>query len=194
MPTLDVIKELRERTGCGMVDCKQALDEAKGDVEVAITVLRKKGIVKVAKKASRETREGTIAAYVHSNKKVAVLVSLLCETDFVARTDRFNTLAHDIALHIAAADPLVVKPEDIAPESIEAERALALELVKNSGKPPAIQEKIVTGKLKSFAEERALLTQPFVKDPSKTVGQLLQEAVSELGENVTIGQFSRVII
>jgi elongation factor Ts len=194
MSTTQALKELRTRTGCGIVDCQEALKDANGSLEEAIVLLRKKGKAKATKKADRETREGVIASYVHGNGKIAVLVSLLCETDFVARTDRFKTLARDIALHIAAAEPLVVDPSDIAEDAVAVERAVAEEQARASGKPEAIQAKIVEGKLDSFRQERALLTQPFVKDPSKTVGDLLREAVSELGENISVGQFSRLAI
>jgi len=192
MKTFESVKELRARTGCGIVDCKEALEEAQGDLDNAVVVLRKKGVVKAAKKSERDTNEGVVSSYVHSNNKVAVLVSLLCETDFVARNEKFQSLAHDIALHIAATDPLVVSPEDIDEETIEAERAVALEQAKEGNKPEEIQKKIVEGKLNSFKEERALLTQPFVKDPSKKVEDLLKDAVGELGENISIGEFSRI--
>jgi elongation factor Ts len=194
MATLDQVKELRNRTGCGIVDCKQALDESKGDVEEAINILRKKGVAKAAKKADRDTREGTIASYVHSNGKIATLVSVLCETDFVARNQRFQQLARDIAMHIAATDPVVVHSGDMPAEAIEAERAIAIEQAKNSNKPPEIQAKIVDGKLKAFAEERALMSQPFVKDPSKTIQQLVNEAIQELGENISVGDFHRLSV
>ena len=194
MKIIEKVKELRERTGCGIVDCKEALEEAKGDLEKAITVLRKKGIVKADKKSDRDTNEGVVASYVHSNNKVAVMVSLLCETDFVARTEKFQTLAHDIALHIAAADPLVVHPEDIDEEAIAAERVVAQAQAKEANKPQEIQQKIVEGKLNSYKAERALLTQPFVKEPSKKVEDLIAEAVNELGENISIGEFSRIQI
>lgn len=194
MATMEQIKELRVRTGCGVVECKAALAEAGDDLEGAITVLRKKGVVKAAKKADRATGEGVIAAYVHGNGKVAVMVALLCETDFVARNERFQALAKDIALHIAAMDPAIVKPDDMPAEAVAAERAIALEQAAAGGKPAAIQEKIVAGKLKSFAEERALLTQPFVKDSTKTVQDLITAAIHELGENISVKEFKRLTI
>lgn len=194
MATAEQVKELRAQTGCGVIECKLALEEAGGDIAQAIILLRKKGVIKAAKKADRQTSEGVIASYVHTNGKIAVLVSVLCETDFVARNEVFQELARNIALHIAAMDPLVVQPDDVSPEALAAEEAIAKEQATASGKPPAIQEKIVAGKLKTFREERALLTQPFVKDPSKTVAQLVQEAISELGENITVQEFSRITI
>lgn len=194
MATLEQIKELRERTGCGIVDCKEVLAEAGDDLEAAITLLRKRGVIKAAKKADRATSEGVIASYIHGNGKIAVLVSVVCETDFVARNATFQQLAKDIAMHIAAADPLVVKAEDMPKDEVEKERAIALDQAKTSGKPEAIQEKIVEGKLKSFAQERALLTQPFVKDPNLTVGDLIHQAIQELGENITVREFARLTI
>lgn len=194
MVTLDQIKELRSRTGAGVVDVKAALSEADGDVEQAITILRKKGKSSAVKKAQRVTREGTVALYMHSNQKVAVLVAILCETDFVAKSPRFQQLARDIAMHIAAADPAVVSPEDVPASDVAAETDVALEQIASQKKPKEIQEKIIEGKIKKFREERALLTQPFVKDTDKTVADLIHEAVSELGENITVGQFARISI
>lgn len=194
MVTSEQIKELRQRTGAGIMDSKKALSENNGDVEKAIVWLRQKGKASAAKKATRQTKEGVVATYIHSNNKLAVAVSLLCETDFVGRNERFQELARSIALHIAAADPLVIRPEDISEDTVASERAIAQEQAKNSNKPAAIQEKIIEGKIKSFRNERALLTQPFVKDPSKTVGELISEAVSELGENISVGSFSRIVV
>jgi elongation factor Ts len=191
---LDLIKELRARTGGGIVEVKEALTEAKGDLEAAIAVLRKKGVIKAAKKADRTTGEGFIASYIHSNGKLGVLVALRCETDFVARNEKFQELARNIALHIAAADPVAVSAADIDPALVSAEREIALDQLKNSDKPAAIQEKILAGKLKAFTEERALLTQVYVKDPSKKVQDLVTEAIQELGENITVSTFARLLI
>lgn len=188
------IKELRSRTGAGVVDVKAALSETSGDVEQAITLLRKKGKASAARKAVREVKEGVVASYIHSNQKLAVLVSVLCETDFVARSPRFQQLARDIAMHVAAADPAVVSPDDVPEGDVEAERQVALGQDAMAGKPKEIQEKILAGKLKKFREERALLTQPFVKDPSKTIADIIHEAVTELGENITIREFKRLTI
>lgn len=192
--SLTSVKELRTRTGCGIVECQEALSEADDNIEKAIDILRKKGVVKAAKKATRETREGTIASYIHTNGKLGVLVTLLCETDFVARNEKFQELARNIALHIAATEPLAISPDDISSEVVEAERQIALEQAKNSGKTADIQEKIVAGKIKTFTEERALLCQPFVKDPSLTIQQLITQAIQELGENITISEFTRLTI
>lgn len=194
MISAEQVKELRTRTGAGILDSRKALQEAAGDLEKAIIWLRQKGKVSAAKKADRSTHEGVIATYIHSNQKIGVMLSLLCETDFVARTDKFQQLAKDIALHIAATDPLVVRPEDISPELIESERSIAKEQAASSGKPAAIQDKIIEGKLARFREERALLTQPFVKDPNTTVGELITTAISEIGENISVGKFSRLNI
>lgn len=192
--TMEQVKELRARTGAGVVDAKAALQENNGDIEQAIVALRKKGKASAAKKADRATREGYIATYIHSNHKVGVLVSLLCETDFVARNEKFQELGRNIALHIAAADPTVVRPEDVPAEAVEAEKAIALEQAKAGNKPANIQEKIVEGKLKTFRDEQSLLTQKYVKDPSKTIADLIHEAVGELKENITVGEFKRIKI
>jgi elongation factor Ts len=194
MISTEQVKELRTRTSCGIVDCQQALVEAKGDIEGAIKILRQKGKAKAVKKAERATHEGMIATYIHTNGKMGAMVALLCETDFVARNVKFQDLARSIALHIAAMDPAAVHPEEISTDAIEAERAIAQEQAAKSGKPPEIQEKMIEGKLKKFKEEKALLTQPYVKDPTRTVGDLVHEAISELGENITIGGFARLTI
>ncbi len=191
---LKLVKELRARTGAGIVECQEALAQTNGDLDAAILVLRKKGVVKAAKKAERAVGEGIIATYIHGNQKLGVLVSLRCETDFVARNEKFQELARNIAMHIAAADPVAVSPSDIDPALVEAERALAEEQVSASGKPANIAEKIITGKLKSFTEERALLTQPYIKDTSMTVQELITAAIHELGENITVGEFKRLTI
>lgn len=188
------VKELRTRTGCAILDCKEALTEAGGDVDEAITILRTKGKAKAAKKAERVTHEGVITSYVHSNGKIGVLVSLLCETDFVARNERFRTLARDLALHIAAMDPLAVSTQEIDPALLETERKIATQQAAKSGKPADIQAKIVEGKLKKYQAEHALLTQLFVKDPSKSIADVIGEAVAELGENITVGGFFRLVI
>ncbi len=192
--SMEQIKELRARTGAGVVDAKQALLESGGDIDKAITWLRGKGKATAAKKATRATREGVIASYVHTNGKLAVVVSLLCETDFVARNAKFQELAHSIALHIAAMDPLVVDPSQVSAEELQAEKELAEKQLADQPKPPQIQAKIIEGKLKKYREERALLTQPFVKDPKKTVQAIIAEAIQELGENISVREFSRLSI
>src|SRR3989338_7576222 len=176
MITMDQIKDLRGRTGAGVVDAKQALEASAGDMEKAIVWLREKGKATVAKKSARETNEGVIGHYVHSNKKIAVLVSVVCETDFVARNEKFQELAQNIAMHIAASDPLVVRPEDVSEDQVAAEKEFALKQLEQEGKPEAMREKIVEGKLKKFREERALLSQPYVKDRKQTIEQLVAEA------------------
>ncbi len=190
--TTELIKKLRALTGCGVVDCQEALREAGDDIDRAVNILRQKGKAKAAKKAQRETREGVVVSYIHSNGKIGVLVSLLCETDFVARNEKFQELAHNIALHVAAMDPMAVRAEDVADELVAEERQIAEQQAQASGKPKEIQAKMVEGKVKKFKEERALLPQPFVKDPSKKVEDLINEAVAALGENISVGGFKRL--
>jgi elongation factor Ts len=191
---MEQIKDLRARTGCGVLDCKEALKEAGDDIEQAINILRKKGKAQVAKKAERDTREGVVVSYVHSNNKLGVLVTLLCETDFVARNEKFKSLAHDIALHIAAMDPLAVSPDDIDEALISSELTIAKEQAAATDKPAAIQEKMVAGKINKFKAERALLQQPFVKDPTKTISDLITATVQEVGEKITVSEFTRLSI
>lgn len=191
---MEQIKDLRSRTGAGVVDAKQALTESNGDGDKAILWLREKGKGTVAKKSSRETNEGVIGYYLHGNKKIAVMVSLVCETDFVARNEKFQELAQNIAMHVAASDPLVVQPEDVSDADVSTEKEFALKQLEQEGKPEAMREKIVEGKLKKFREERALMTQPYVKNPKITVGQLVSEAIQEIGENITVKEFVRLTI
>jgi elongation factor Ts len=188
------IKELRELTGCGIMDCKEALKESGDDLEKAALLLRKKGKSQAEKKATRETKEGVVVSYVHSNDKIGVLVTLLCETDFVARNEKFKELAHNIALHVAAMDPVAVAPEDVAEEAVAQEKEIAQEQADASGKPDEIKEKMIEGKLKKFKEERALLTQAYVKDQAKTVADVINESIAELGENITVAEFVRLAI
>jgi elongation factor Ts len=188
---LDAIKELRARTGAGVLDCKNALNEAGGDVQKAIDILRKKGIAKAESKAGRAAKEGIIEAYIHPGAKLGVLLELNCETDFVARNQEFISLAHDIAMHIAASDPVSVSREDV-PESIVArEREIYTEQVKQSGKPDNVIDKVVEGRLSKFYKENCLLEQPFVKDPEKTVKDVVAEKIAKLGENVVVHRFQR---
>lgn len=191
---MEQVKELRAQTGAGVVDAKKALTEANGDLKGAIKWLREKGKATAAKKADRATHEGTIGVYVHSNGKIVSLVSVLCETDFVAKSDRFQTLAKDIAMHVAAMSPSVVNPSDVPEDEIAVERELAQKQAEAAGKPPQIAEKMIEGKLRKFREERALLTQPFVKEADKTIEQLVQAAIQEIGENITIKDFVRLSI
>ena len=185
------VKELRDRTGAGMMECKTALTEASGDMERAIDLLRARGAAKAAKRAERETKEGTIGSYIHMGGRIGVMVEVGCETDFVARNDEFQKLVRDIAMHIAAAAPVAVRREDFSADLIERERAVYMESMKESGKPEAIWGKIVDGKLEKFFAEGALLEQPFVKNPDITVGQLVTETAARTGEKVEVRRFAR---
>lgn len=189
--TAQMVKELRERTGAPMMDCKAALSEAQGNVESAIDVLRTRGLAKAAKKAGRATSEGAIGHYIHAGGKIGVLVEVNCETDFVARTEDFQSLVKDLAMHIAAADPRFVRREDVTPEALERERAIYREQALQSGKPPAVVDRIVDGKIEKFYSDAVLYEQPFVKDPDTTVGQLVAGRVTKVGENIQIRRFAR---
>lgn len=191
MSSLDQIKSLRERTGAGVVDVKKALDEAGGDETKALEILKKRGKDKALKKSDREAHEGVIGSYVHTNGKVAAMVKVLCETDFVARNADFVALSRDIAMHIVASDPKYLRPEDVLEEAVEKERMIWREQLAAEKKPEAILETILAGKEKKFREESALLTQPFVKDPNKMVGEVLTDAIARIGENIQIGEFRR---
>jgi elongation factor Ts len=187
----DLIKEVRELTGAGMMDVKEALDASGHDKAAAIEYLRKKGAVKLAKKADRVAKEGVIESYIHGGR-IGVLVELNCETDFVARTDDFKNLAKELALHIAAANPLYVSTADVPPEVIEKEKEIYKE--QTAGKPDDIVEKMVTGRLQKFYEEVCLLEQPFVKDSSLTVHEVIAQAVAKMGENVQLRRFARFVL
>ncbi|ODN30881.1 translation elongation factor Ts [Fervidobacterium thailandense] len=189
-----MVKELRERTGAGMMDCKSALMEANGDMEKAIEILRKKGLAKAAKKAGRETKEGLIISYVHHNGKLGVLVELNCETDFVARTDEFKELGNKIAMHIAAMAPKWVKREDVPAEVIEKEKEIYREQLKDSGKPAHVIEKIIEGKLESFFQENCLLEQKYALDQSVTIKEMIQQAIAKIGENIQVSRFVRLMV
>lgn len=191
MTSMEQIKSLRERTGAGIVDVKKAIEEANGDEDGAIRILRERGAAKAVKKTEREAKEGFIGSYIHTNGKVGSLVQLYCETDFVARNDDFKALARDIAMHVAAMNPSVVRPEDVPEEAISKEREVWIEQVRQEGKPESIAEKILAGKEKKFREETALLTQSFVKDPDMTIQTLIAENVQKMGENIQIGSFIR---
>lgn len=188
---LEKVRELRERTGAGIVDCKNALMEAKDDIEQAVDLLRKKGLASAAKKVGRVTKEGIIDAYIHPGDRLGVLLEVNCETDFVARTQEFRRFVRDIALHIAASDPMVVAREELSPEIIEREREIYRSLVQDMKKPPEILEKIIDGKLEKFYTDVCLLEQPFVKTPEKTVADYLKEHVAKFGENIVIRRFVR---
>jgi elongation factor Ts len=189
--TAQMVKDLRERTGAPMMDCKAALSEARGDVENAIDVLRTRGLAKAAKKAGRETSEGTVGHYIHAGGKIGVLVEVNCETDFVARTDDFQSLVRDIAMHIAAADPRFVRREEVTPEVLERERSIYREQALQSGKPAGVVDRIVDGKMEKFYAEAVLLEQPFVKDPDTTIAQLVASRVAKVGENIQVRRFAR---
>jgi len=182
---------LRERTAAGMMDCKRALQENGGDVEAAVEWLRKKGAASAEKRAGREAREGVVQAYIHHSRNVGVLVELNCETDFVARNDEFQELARDLAMHIAASDPIAVSREDIPADVVERERSIYLAQVKEQGKPDHIADKIVEGKLRKYFEERTLVEQKYVKDPEVTVADRIQETQAKLGEKIAVGRFAR---
>lgn len=185
------VKALRDRTGAGMMDCKRALEETGGDMEKAVDLLRAKGAARAAKRAEKRANEGTIGSYVHFDNKTAVIVELNCETDFVANTDDFRRLARDLALHIASAAPVAVRDTDIPAEVVERERHVYMEQVKEEGKPEHIADRIVEGKLKKFFKENTLLAQPFVKDPDKTIEQLITEVSAKTGEKIEVARFSR---
>jgi elongation factor Ts len=189
--TIEKIKQLREETAAGMMDVKRALDETDGDVEGARRVLRERGQAIAAKKSARETHEGLIEAYIHFNGRVGVLVEVNCETDFVARTPEFKEFARNVALHVASMSPLTVAPENIPQEALDEERSIAESQAAEMGKPEDITTRIVQGRMKKFVNEKALLTQPYVKEPDKTIGELLQETVQKVGENVVIRRFVR---
>jgi elongation factor Ts len=186
-----MVKELREKSGAGMMDCKGALVEANGDMEKAIEILRKKGIAKAAKRSERAANEGNIEAYIHPGSKLGVLVEVNCETDFVANTDDFKRLSRDIAMQIAASAPQYVSREDVPQDVIDQEMEIYKEQARNQGKPENILEKIAKGKLEKFYSEMCLLEQPFVKNPDQSIKSLLDEAIGKIGENITIRRFSR---
>lgn len=188
---MEQVKALRELTGAGIVDVKKALDEAGGDENTAIDLLRKKGKSKAVKKADRVAREGVIGYYVHSNRKIGAIVKVMCETDFVARNANFIAFANDLAMHITASAPVCVRPEDVDAAEVAHQREIWKEQLAAEGKPAAMMEKILDGKEKKFRAEMALLTQPFVRDPEKTVEDLLNELVGKIGEKIAIGEFAR---
>ena len=185
------MKQLRDRTGAGMMECKAALTEAKGNMEEAITLLRKRGLAQAAKRAGRTTAQGMIGSYIHMGGRIGVLVEVNCESDFVARTEAFQNLVKEVAMHIAAADPKWVRREDVTPEAIEKEKSIYRAQMENSGKPANVLDKIVEGKLGSFYSQFVLLDQPFVRDDKMTVAQLVAETSAKTGENISIGRFTR---
>jgi len=191
---LDKIKELRATTGLGMMACKKAIEETNGDVDKAIEILRKKGAIKAAERSVRAASEGVIGSYVHSNNKIAAIVELNCETDFVAKNEYFVEIARDLAMHVAAMNPKYIDPSEVSQEDIDKEKEIYAEQLKNEGKPENMIEKIMEGKIKKFAEENAILKQKFVKDDSQTVEELIVEVCNKVGENVKIGKIQRFAI
>lgn len=189
--TADAVKELRERTGAGMMDCKRALEEAGGDVEAAVAMLRERGLAAAAKKAGREAREGLVGSYIHIGGKVGVLIEVNCETDFVARSDKFRELAHEIALQIAAAAPRYLQAEDIPADVLAHEAQIARARAKEEGKPENVAEKIVQGRLEKFKDEVVLSRQPYIRDETITVEKLILQNVAAIGENVIVRRFQR---
>ncbi|HIE42454.1 MAG: translation elongation factor Ts [Nitrospinaceae bacterium] len=189
--TAVMVKELRSKSGAGIMECKSALKETNGDVEDAITFLRKKGLAKADKKADRNTGEGKVGYYIHQGSKIGVLLQLYCETDFVANTPDFQGLAKDIAMHIAAAKPRFSTREEVTEDILAKEREIFAHQAKESGKPEHIIEKIVTGKMEKFYEENCVLEQPFVKDTSTTIAELIKQKIALLGENINLGKFAR---
>ena len=185
------VKELREKTGAPMMDCKQALTEAKGDMDQAVVVLRKKGVSVAAKKSARVTSEGVVTSYIHAGGKIGVLVEVNCESDFVARTEDFKELVHDVAMHIAASDPKFVRKEDVTKADFEREKEIFLAQAVASGKPQNIAEKMVIGKMEKFYEEVCLLEQPFIKDQAMSISQLIAAKIGKLGENIAVRRFAR---
>ena len=189
--TASAVKELRERTGAGMLDCKKALDETNGDIDKAVAVLREKGLSAAANKAGRIATEGVVESYIHGGGRIGVLVEINCETDFVGKTDQFKEFARDIAMHIAAANPKYVRREEVPTEELEKEKEILKNQALNEGKPEKIVEKMVEGRINKYYEEYCLLEQAFIKDPDKTINTLLNEKISTIGENISIRRFAR---
>jgi elongation factor Ts len=195
METMEIsaalVKKLRDLTGAGMMECKAALTEAKGDLEAATTILRKRGLASATKKAGRSTNEGLVGSYIHMGGKIGVLVEVNCESDFVARTEDFQGLAREIAMHIAAANPLYVRREDVPPTVLDREREIYRGQLDGQNKPPQVVDKIVDGKLNSYFEQFCLMDQPSIRDPKVTIGQMVQQAIARMGENIAIPRFVR---
>ena len=188
------VKQLRDRTGAAMMECKKALQETGGDMEAAIDFLRSRGAAKAAKRAEKSANEGTVGYYIHHGGRIGVLVELNCETDFVANTEDFQDLARDLAMHVAASNPLAVRESDLDPEVVERERQVYLEQVREEGKPENIQAKIVEGKLRKFFEDQTLMKQPFVKDPNQTIEDLITTVSAKTGEKIEVARFARFAV
>jgi elongation factor Ts len=186
-----MVKDLREKTGLGMMDCKKALVESSGDVDKAVEYLRKKGALKAAAREGRTTSEGRIGSYIHSNAKIGVLVELNCESDFVAKTEQFAELVKDLCMHVAAASPRWISSDDVPEDVVAKEKEIYMSQAKEAGKPDKMLEKIADGKLKKFYSEVCLLEQSFVKDTDKSVAEIIKEKIAQLGENITVGRFCR---
>jgi elongation factor Ts len=189
--TAALVKQLRDLTGTGMMECKAALQEAGGNIDEAVTILRKRGLAQASKKSGRSTGEGLIGSYIHAGGKIGVLVELNCESDFVARTEDFQTLLKEIALQVAAANPTYARREDVPADVLERERAIYRSQMENSGKPAPVIEKIIEGKLGSFYEQNVLVDQASIRDPKTTVNQLIKAAIAKLGENIAVARFVR---
>jgi elongation factor Ts len=189
--TAQMVKQLREKTGAGMMECKSALVEANGEMAAAEVVLRKRGMASAAKKSSRSTKQGSIGSYIHPGSQLGVLVEVNCESDFVARTDDFQQLVHDIAMQVAAADPQFIRKEDVTAETLEKEKDIQRARAAQEGKPPAVIERVVEGRMAKFYEEICLYEQPFIKDNSVTVSALIQAKIHKLGENISVSRFTR---
>ena len=189
--TAQLVKQLRERTGAGMMECKKALVEANGDIEAAVVVLRKRGIASADKKSTRATRQGLIGSYIHHGGQIGVMVEVNCESDFVARTDDFKELVHDVAMHIAAADPRYIRKEDVEASVLDKEKEIARDRARAEGKPEKVLDRIVEGRLAKFYEEVCLLEQPFVKENTLSIGQLIKTKIAKLGENISVSRFTR---
>ena len=192
--TAQSVRMLRQKTGLGMMDCKKALQETGGDSEKAIEYLRKQGLSAVEKRAGRDASEGLIQAYIHQGSRLGVLLEVNCETDFVARTDDFQEFAKDVAMHIAASQPLAVDREGVPADAVERERAIYLEQAKNEGKPEHIAEKIVDGRMEKYYQENCLMEQVFVKNPDQTIGELVTEITAKIGEKITVRRFERFVL
>jgi elongation factor Ts len=187
----ELVKELREKTGVGFMECKSALQESNGDIEAAVTILRKRGLASLSKKSGRETKEGLIGAYVHHNGEIGVMLEVNCETDFVARNPDFQTLVKDLAMHIAASDPRFIRREDVTDDVLTGEREIYAEQARATGKPENVLEKIVEGRMSKYYSESCLLEQPFVKDPSISVRNHIAAHIQKIGENIQIRRFVR---
>ncbi len=186
-----MVKQLRERTGAGMMECKKALEEATGDIEKAVDVLRKRGIAAASKKSTRSTKQGVIGSYIHQGSQLGVLIEVNCESDFVARTEDFQTLVRDLAMQVAAADPQFIRREDVTPAALEREREVQRDRARTEGKPEKMLDKIMEGRMNKFYEEVCLYEQPFIKDNTTSVGDLIKAAVGKLGENIAVARFVR---